>query len=408
MNFCLVNQFFAPDPAPTGQLLADVARGLAAAGHAVTVICAGTAYTKGEAGECAIPGVSVHRIPCTRFGHGHAARLASYASFQAGVLGRLLLGPRPDFLLTLTTPPLLSLGGTIVKHLRGVRHVIWEMDLYPDVAVALGVFASGSWLDRAIGALADLSRRHADAVIALGPCMRARLLHRGIAPEKVRVAENWIDGALIAPQPFPEGPALTVLYSGNLGLAHDIETVLGAMRRLNDSESFRFVFAGGGARRAELESACRDHQVTNAAFLPYVPQAGLAAHLGGCHAGLVTQNPATCGTVVPSKTYAFLAAGRPVIFVGPRDATPARLIERFGCGWQIDPGDPAALVELLRLLAYQPEIARAAGRRARNAFLRSYDRTAGVARILAAFTAGVPDVAPAASLAPTSNPASSL
>jgi glycosyltransferase involved in cell wall biosynthesis len=85
--------------------------------------------------------------------------------------------------------------------------------------------------------------------------------------------------------------------------------------------------------------------------------------------------------VVPSKVYGIMAAGRPVLFVGPKAATPARIVERFRCGWRVEPGDVDGLVALLDLLAAHPDETRAAGRRARAAFEEHYDRPGGVARI---------------------------
>jgi glycosyltransferase involved in cell wall biosynthesis len=313
---------------------------------------------------------------------GFAARLASYATFYAGALWHALAGPRPDVVLTLTTPPLLSLAGALAKVVRGVGHFIWEMDVYPDIAIDLGVFRRGSILDRITGTLADFSRRRSDRVIALSVSMRDRLIARGIPAEKVVVAENWADGSLIAPRPFPPRSPLTILYSGNFGRAHDVATIAGAMTRLSDPARFQFIFAGAGSRRPQLQSQCEAANVANAFFLAYQVQGRLAEHLGNCHAGLVTQLPVTCGSVVPSKTYAMMAAGRPFIYVGPAAGNPARLVERFGCGWRIEPGDSEALADLLELLAAKPELLAAAGERARQAFLDGYDTAHGVARIL--------------------------
>jgi glycosyltransferase involved in cell wall biosynthesis len=272
--------------------------------------------------------------------------------------------------------------------LRGAQHLIWEMDLYPDVAVAVGVFAPGCLLDRVVGALADFSHRVADGVIALGPCMADRLAVRRIPGEKTYVVENWVDSTKIAPRPAPVNLPLVVLYSGNLGLAHDVDTIAGAMVQLADPAHFRFVFAGGGARRPALEARCQADGIRNACFLPYQEGGRLTEHFGSCHVGLVTQNPETCGVVVPSKTYAFLAAGRPIIFVGPAQATSARIIERERCGWRIQPGDVSSLVSLLKELASELEIARLAGDRSRRALLKSYDLPAGVSRIVRIVTAG--------------------
>lgn len=383
MYFLLINQFFAPDPAPTGQLLADVAKALDAAGCSVRVVCSAAAYESCEgAGHSELEHGDVRRIISRSFGRGVASRLVSYASFFAGALRYSVFGRRPDVILTLTTPPLLSLAGTLAKSVRGSRHFIWEMDLYPDVAVALGAFAPGGLPDRAVGALADFSRRRSDGIIALGPCMRERLAARGIPLAKINVAQNWVDGSRISPRPFPVAYPFTLLYSGNLGRAHDVDTLAEAMGILSDPGRFRFIFAGGGSCRAALEAVCAARNIRSAEFLPYQNQEILADHLGRCHVGLITQKVSTCGAVVPSKTYALMAAGRPFIFIGPRDATPARLLSEYQCGWHIEPGDSSALVNLLEILRATPDLVEAAGQRGRTAFLNSSDRPAGTARIL--------------------------
>ncbi len=373
MHYLLINQFFPPDGAPTAQLLEDVARALFDQGHRVTVVCGRARYA--AAGPEVVAPFPVHRIRCTRFGQGRLARLLSYASFYLGALRHVVMGPRPDVVLTLTTPPLLSLAGTLARRLRGSAHVIWEMDLYPDVAVAAGTFRRGSLADRVVGRLADFSRCRANSNIVLGPCMRDRLAARGIPAAGIAVAENWVDSSIIRPQPFPEGP-LTVLYAGNFGLAHDVDTIAHAIPRL-DRSRFRFVFVGGGPRLAEMQDRCPE-----AVFLPYERRQELPARFAACHVGLVTQITAACGTLVPSKMYAYMAAGRPFVFIGPPGATPALIAARHGCGWRIDPGDVDSLLELLEQLAAQPELIHRAGARAHAVFSRSNDRHPGVTRIL--------------------------
>ena len=384
MKTLLLNQFFPPDFAPTGRLLSDVVCEIDAQGHEAEVICARTSYAGAASGtRTQLPSrVRVRRVPCLPFGRSRAARLLSYVSFYLGALWCSLWSARCDVVVTMTTPPLLSLIGTLLKRLRGARHYIWEMDLYPDVAVALGVLSSRSPLTRALQALATYSRRKADGVIVLGPCMRDRVLRQMVPAAKIRIAENWADGALIRPRPFPPPGRLVVLYSGNLGLAHDIDTIAAAMEALREDDRIHFVFAGGGARRRELEDLCSRAGITNIDWQPYQDWDSLGAHLAACHIGLVTQAPVSLGTLVPGKIYALLAAGRPLLFVGPKDATAARIIEQFGCGWQIDAGDAQSLTDLLVLLVARPELVDAAGGRARRAFLANYDLPAGVATVL--------------------------
>src|SRR5207237_10322060 len=103
--------------------------------------------------------------------------------------------------------------------------------------------------------------------------------------------------------------------------------------------------------------------------------------LGSGHVGLVTQNQNCLGSVVPSKIYGLMAAGRPILFVGPREATPSQVIRRFDCGWQVDCGDPEKVVSLLKALAANMDLVQQAGFRARQAFLAHYDRPIGVSRL---------------------------
>jgi glycosyltransferase involved in cell wall biosynthesis len=295
---------------------------------------------------------------------------------------RGITAPRPDVVVTLTTPPLLPLIGTLIKWLRGSKHFLWEMDLYPDVAVDVNYIRRGGLLDRAAGVLADLARHKSDGIIALGDCMRRRLLARGIPQEKILVAENWADGKLIRPVPRTTAQAeLVVLYSGNLGLAHDVDTIAEAMQELKQDKRFHFVFAGGGPLRPSFEDRCWRNDLRQVEFKSYARRSGLGESLGAGDVGLVTQRASCLGSVVPSKIYGLMAAARPILFIGPAESTAAQVIQRFRCGWHVPNGHVAALVQLLARLAARPAEIEEAGRRARQAFLEHYDRPLGVARI---------------------------
>ena len=379
MHILVINQFFWPDTAATGQLLTDVTRGVDPKLHAVTVLCGTSDY--GAVDGSSPPWAKIVRSGGVAFSRNKIGRVVSYASFFAGAAIRGVRAPKPALVLTLTTPPLISVVGTLLKSLRGSKHFIWEMDLYPDIAVDLNVLKPRSVVTRLIGAVADFSRKRADGIIVLGDDMKARLVARGIPEHKIRVAENWADGCEILPAPFKEGP-LVVHYSGTFGLAHEEHTITGAMRELRGDSRFRFVFAGGGARRERLKEFCQREGISTAEFRPYAARSDLGRSLADGHVGLVTQLPETVGAVVPSKTYGIMAAGRPVLYIGPRGATPACVLESHECGWRIDPGDVAGMVRLLERLEQDRGLVREAGARARCAFEKYYDRTVGVARIL--------------------------
>jgi glycosyltransferase involved in cell wall biosynthesis len=118
----------------------------------------------------------------------------------------------------------------------------------------------------------------------------------------------------------------------------------------------------------------------NVRFEPWTD--ALGERLSKADIGLVTQKPETVGSVVPSKTYGLMAAGRPVLFIGPGEATPARVVRRFGCGWHFECGDVDGVARLLSELPERPEVMREAGERGRRAFEEFYCREAGVGRVM--------------------------
>jgi glycosyltransferase involved in cell wall biosynthesis len=255
------------------------------------------------------------------------------------------------------------------------------MDVYPDIAVDLKVLKQKSLVTRLVGTLADFSRSKADGIIALGDEMKSRLVKRGILEHKIFVAENWADGNEVVPGPFSDGP-LVVQYSGTLGLAHELDTIAEAMHQLRDNNRFRFVFVGGGARREQLEGFCKKRAISSAEFRPYAGRSDLGQSLAEGHVGLVTQLPETVGSVVPSKTYGIMAAGRPMLYVGPENATPSLVLQRHNCGWRVESGDVAGMVRLLQTLERDRSMIYEAGARARRAFEAYYDRPIGARRVL--------------------------
>ncbi len=381
MRMLFVNQFFWPDSSATSQQLTDLVVGLAARGEDIEVLCGDSGGYAAAAGALA-PRATVYRVKAAPFTRGKLGRVVSYLSFYASAFVRGLTVPRPDVVVSMTTPPLISLLGNCLQILRGSRHFIWEQDVYPDIAVDLAHIRRGSLLHRITGALADWSRRRADGIIVLGECMRDRLIARGVAPEKIYIAEHWANSRSITPMPRPGDPnELVLLYSGNLGLAHDLDTLLGTMLALKDDPRFRFLFVGTGGRREALTSFITAHDLLSAEMRPFVARDKLSEGLAAGDIGLVTQQESSCGSVVPSKVYGILAAGRPLLFIGPAAATPARIIRRHGCGWHFNVGDVRGVTQQLKHLAEHRELVHEAGQRARQALVEFYDLPQSVDRV---------------------------
>ncbi|HVP67207.1 MAG TPA: glycosyltransferase family 4 protein [Anaeromyxobacteraceae bacterium] len=395
MKVLLLNQFFHPDVAPTGQMATELGEDLVRAGVDVTAVVSRGTYL----GGVRLPrreehaGIAIRRIPGTAFGKRSLLhRGLDYASFYASAATALARLPRHDVVIAMSTPPLIAAAGLAAKARRGSRLVYWVQDLYPAVAVAFGALREGSPVERAMREVSRQVMRHADQVVVLGQSMAERVADAGADPGRVRIIENWADGGKLCPVAHEENAlraeaagdaAFVVMYSGNIGRAHDVETIARAARLLRDHREIRFVFQGDGAKRTEFEAATRG--LENVRFAPYQPADRLAEALSAADAHLVTLAPAVAGMLEPSKLYSVMAVGRPALYVGPLHAEAARTVERERCGFAFRNGDASGLAEAIVGLSSDPARSADLGRLAREVFVARYDRqirTAQFARML--------------------------
>lgn len=373
-----VNRHYWPDVAATGQCLTDLAEFLAKVGWDVTVVTAKGGYRGDHHPGWTLGvhnGVRLLRVPCTSFGRSSTlGRLVDYATFGVASSLRLLVSSARGVVVALTTPPLLPLGVGLVTALRRGRFVIWSMDLHPEAEEAVGMFRRGGIVSRVTRRAMDIAYRLADRVIALGPYMKARLgAYPGLDPDDVEVIPVWSRAEELERVPDGDNPLLhdpgsgrtVVMYSGNAGFAHRFDEYLAAVERLAGDTGYRFLFVGGGPRRAEIE------RHLSAADVPYeygsyVPREQLAASLSLADVHIITLRSDMVGIAVPVKVFGAMAVEKPLLMIGPRGSETAELIEGAGCGWVVDPDlDPDPIERIVSLLRSVRENPEEAGRRGR-------------------------------------------
>lgn len=396
-SILFVNQHYYPDFASTGQHLTDLAEYLAHEGYDVSVLCSQGKYL---AGALDVPskevhnGVAIRRVRATSFGRGtHLGRLVDYASFYGQVLFRVLAGRRYDLVVVLTTPPLLGSLGALAKKLRGQRYGIWSMDLHPDAEEALGMLGEDQLLTRTLHALNDAGYRHAEFVVDLGTYMKRRIEAKGVPGARLHTVPVWSRQDEVEPLSREENPLLrewglqdkfVVMYSGNAGLAHRFGEVLEAMRMLKDDPELFFLFVGGGPRKQEIIAYAEAHGVANFRYLDYLPREQLRYSLSAADVHLLTLRTDMAGIAVPGKLYGIMAAGRPVLMVGPEASEPAETIVQERIGAVVDPDrvGPRAgqvIAEALDALRGETERREEQGLRGRAAFLRRYEQSVACA-----------------------------
>jgi glycosyltransferase involved in cell wall biosynthesis len=389
-----INRYFFPDLSATSQMLSDLVRSLSADGFELHVICSRQLYhdprSRLRSREFAAE-ANVHRCWSTRFGRsGLAGRSLDYATFLLTALLRLSrLSRRGDIVVALTDPPMISVMAAAVARMRGALLINWLQDVFPEIALALGVVRLPAWGTALLLRLRNWTLRVACRNVVLGASMGRLIRTRGVPSSAVRIIENWADADGLLPRPLQRSSLrrslcadrrFVIQYSGNLGRAHEYETLLGAALELRTEEHWLFLFVGDGANMRLLRSKAERAGLQNMRFLPLQPRENLADCLAAADVHVACLLPTLEGLIVPSKLYGILAVGRPVIVIGDPDGEQARVVRGARCGSVIRCGDSAGLVDELRRMRSEAEWLQEAGINARQLFERRYTLAAAAGK----------------------------
>jgi len=362
-TYVFTNRVYPPVGGATGELLKELAEGLAGDGARVVVV---TSKEMGSGGHRPplqnrelVNGVEVIRVGTARFTRAsHGRRAWSYLTLYPQLMWQVWKLGKVDAVVSMTDPPM-QVAAVALASCRAKKKIHWAQDVYPELAEELGVIPRGGLLARVLRSISTWALRRQDEVVAVGRCMRERLVRRGVDAGKIEVIPNWSSVGVVSAaevQAMRErlgwNGKFIALYSGNIGLAHDFETLVGAAKLL-EGGGVQMVFAGEGPRLAQVR---RDTAgLAHVGFLPPQPKEHLSSFLAAADLHLVCVRSGLEGLVVPSKAYGILAAGRPIFYVGGAGSEVAGVIAESGCGVVIPNGDAVGLAEAIKQAARQGE-----------------------------------------------------
>ena len=394
MRLVVVTPHFTPDVAPTGEVVTRIVEELAARGHKVQVLTSLPWY-RGHSVEPGYGGRLIRHedTPWGRITRVHPfpaqnkldlmRRAASFLGFSTILGAAGTRGPRVDGVLALSPPLTLGVTGWAIARRRQAPFVFNIQDVYPDVAVELGVLRNRSII-AAARRFERFCYERADAVTVLSDDLRDNVGTKTSRPDKVRVIPNFVDTGWITPgerenayrREFGLENKTVVMYAGNVGLSQSIQLVLEAAQALSYEPDIMFVINGGGAKREEFQRAARG--MSNVRFVDMQPVGRLPEVLAAADIHLVPLKRGLARSSVPSKTYSVLAAGRPIVASLDRGSEVARVLERTGAGLAVPPEDAESFTKAIRKLIESPEEARAMGAAGR-AFVETWASPAAIA-----------------------------
>ncbi len=287
------------------------------------------------------------------------SRLVSWMRYFIAAFNVVRREQKESLIFIVSNPPFLGLLGLFFKIVRNQKYVILVYDIYPDLLVSLGkirngfvasmwncfnrvvyqnstiVFTIGQDMADRLNSKFDVKRTCAGKVISI-PCWADLDIIKPIPKDK-----NWFAGK------YGHPGKTTVLYSGNMGNTHDIESILEVAKELSGVPGIHFLFIGEGAKWVLVENTIKENNLQNITLLPFQPEDILPYSLTTGDIGIVAYQPGTEGCMVPSKTYYYMAAGLAILVTSSKKNTLSETVDQFDCGISVRSGDISGMANAI-------------------------------------------------------------
>ena len=258
--------------------------------------------------------------------------------------------------LIVTNPPILPFLGSILFSKRKLKFKVLVYDVYPDALANFNYIKKTSFIYKYWDIMNKKAYSYADQVITIGSLMK-KVIARNVESSKIKIIYPWVNTSIIKPIKKDDNWFIKknnlfgkkiILYSGNMGLTHDLMTVLKAAKDLQEITSyFHFLFIGDGPKKQNLVKYQKINKLLNVSFLPYQDPEVLPFSFASADFGIVTLGTGAEGLSVPSKTFYLLSAGSVIIAISESGSEIEKLINDNDCGISIKPKDKKSLIHFL-------------------------------------------------------------
>ena len=314
---------------------------------------------------------------------GFTKRVINFLSFffSSFIIGAFKT-ERPDVIVGTSPQFFCAVSAYLLSVIKRAPFIFEVRDIWPQSAIELGALRN-KWLIRVLEAIEIFLYRRAVLIVAVAESTREYLLDKGIPEAKIAIIPNGIDAEYLDSRSDPEEvrrrygveDRFVVSYIGTHGMSHALDTVLEAAAQLVDEAEIHFLFVGEGAEKRRLEAIARERAMQNVTFLNEQPREQLLSFYHASNVGLVPLRRLPIFTkVLPSKLFELMGSGCAIICSVEGEA--AMLVSRAGAGLCITPEDASSLVDAIRRMRHEPELASRSAANGREFVIRNYLRTA--------------------------------
>lgn len=359
MRLKLISEFFYPYQTSTQKILTELAEDLVEQGLDVSVLTTKNAYREEKQTLKkyeVYKGIKIKRIAASSFSRdSFIGRILNYLTFTTGILFNLLFKNDYDKILFVSNPPLVPFIGYLVNKLRRKTYVYLVHDVYPDVAIKLGVIKPQSLIAKIMNFMNNKIYQNAEKIIVLGEDMKKVIVKKGISPDKIVIITNWADSTKNYPvnvsdefyKKYQLNNKFNVFYTGNISKVHAIDSVLELARRLKDHSDIQFMIVGDGNRKQYIEEAKRNENLDNVSLVNYVFGEEYNNLLNCANMFITTLQDGIEGLGVPSKTYTYMSVHKPLLAVMSETSEIGKMVNQYQLGAQYNVGSEEEMAKFI-------------------------------------------------------------
>lgn len=383
-------QFFYPEYVSSATLPYDTAVALSKAGFSVGALCG---YPKEYSLREDVPfeetyeNIEIRRVKYIQLRRSNIiGRLINYFSFTISIFLHFSKFSNYKAVIVYSNPPILPIIPALANKFFGIKIVFVSYDIYPDIAYITKSISEDGIISKLMKIANKVIFNRVSKVVALSNEMKDYLLtHRTVlAEEQIEVIPNWFEdkGKLqveVAPKSkmlkyIKKDDNLVVSYFGNMGICQDLDTIVNAIRQLSSNDKIQFLFAGHGNKMDKLKEIIQQEKLINVIILDFLHGQDFEDALNISDCFLVSLAEGLTGLCVPSKTYSYMMAGKPIIAIMGDNSDIAKDLEKNNAGFAIGVGESLKLVSAVKELQANINERNIMGDNCRKVFLSKYTK----------------------------------
>ena len=365
MHILFLTDNFPPEGNAPATRTYEHAKEWVKSGHQVTIITGAPNFPEGKVFDGYqnkwyqkefLDGIEVRRVKTyITANEGFVKRILDFMSFMVSSFFAGLFVKKPDVVVG-TSPQFFTVVSAWA--LAGIRRkpFVFELrDIWPASITAVGAMKK-SFAIRLLEKLEMFLYKRADSIVSVTHSFKQELIERGIDGTKISVVLNGVDLSKYTPvtkkdeifaKQYQLHDKFVIGYVGTHGLAHALDKVVEAAELLKGQDNVRFLFAGGGAAKEQLETLVKNKRLNNVVFIPRQPKELMPKLWSLCDVSLISlKDTELFKTVIPSKIFESMGMGLPMLISAPEGEATA-IIDSSESGLVVTPESPLALVNAI-------------------------------------------------------------